>query len=242
MAGIKIAEEAAKWAEEMKKKDEAHFAEMCKAGLVSNEELVTRHYNVIAEKLICPACPRCGTYIADFDACCVLQCGRRDGMKWAQGYGCGVYICAWCLEPSDDEKICTEHVNLCEFNPVRNSVFPPSSHPTDWRNVMHELARCRVKLYIKDSVEPGLQEEVYKKVCISNPEICLGLQPWGKPYSDGWRPPRSARPPVRPFYEDNVSRMLRMQVVDTRAQAEAFLDSAFNDIDLAVTYALASRQ
>ena len=107
---------------------------------------------------------------------------------------------------------------------------------------MHELARCRVKLYITDSVQPGLQEQVYNKVCVDNPEIGLGLQPWGAFLSDGWRPPTPARPPVRPFYEDNISRMLTMQVVDTRAQAEAFLESANNDIDLAVTFAMASRQ
>jgi hypothetical protein len=241
MSGIKIAEEAAKWAEQLKKKDEEHFAALCNAGLVSNEEFVTRHYNLIAEKLICPACPRCGFMIADFDACCVLQCGRRDGMKWASGYGCGVYICAWCLEASDDEKFCTEHVKLCEFNPSRGAVFPPSNHPSDWRNVMNELARSRVKTYIKGSVQPGLQEQVYNKVCVENPEIGLGLQPWGTVVSDGWRPPTSARPPVQPGYEDKITRMLAMQVVNSRSQAEAFLAAARNDIDLAITFALASR-
>ncbi len=242
MAGIRIAEEAAKWAEQLKRKEDAHFAALCAVGLVSNEELVTRHYNLIAQTLICAACPRCGLYIADFDACCVLQCGRRDGTKWAPGYGCGVYICAWCLEPSEDEKGCTDHVKLCEFNPSRGAVFPPSSHPTDWRNVMHELARCRVKLYIKDSVQPGLQEQVYTKVCVDNPEIGLGLQPWGTVLSDGWRPPTSARPPVRPSYVDNITTMLAMQVVNSRAQAEVYLEVAKNDVNLAVTLAMASRQ
>lgn len=242
MAGIRIREEAAKWAEQLKKNEDAHFAALCAAGLVSNEQLVTRHYNLIAETLICAACPRCGLYIADFEACCVLQCGRRDGAKWAQGYGCGVYICAWCLEHSDNEKGCAEHVKLCEFNVRRGEVFPPSDHPKDWRNVMHELARYRVKLYIKDSVQPDLQEQVYKKVCADNPEIGLGLQPWGSVVSDGWRQATSVRPPVQPSYEHNISAMLASQVVNTRAQAEAFLEFARNNLELAVTYAMASRQ
>jgi hypothetical protein len=242
MSGIKIAEESAKWAQQLKKKEDEHFAALCAAGLVSDEELVTRHYKLIAETLICAACPRCGLYIPDFDACCVLQCGRRDGVKWAPGYGCGVYICAWCLEPSDDEKGCTEHVKLCEFNERRGEVFPPSDHPNAWRNVMRELARYRVKSYIKDSVQPDLQEQVYKKVCSDNSEIGLGLQPWGSVVSDGWRPPTSVRPPARPFYENNISAMLALQVVDTRAQAEGFLEFAENNLDLAVTLAMASRQ
>jgi hypothetical protein len=91
MSGIKIAEESAKWAQQLKKKEDEHFAALCAAGLVSDEELVTRHYKLIAETLICAACPRCGLYIPDFDACCILQCGRRDGVKWAPGYGFRVY-------------------------------------------------------------------------------------------------------------------------------------------------------
>ena len=241
MSGIRIAEESAKWAQEMKKKDDEHFAALCAAGLVSDEDLVNRHYKLIAETLICAACPRCGLYVSDFDACCVLQCGRRDGVKWAPGYGCGIYYCAWCLDASDDEKGCTEHVKLCRFNVRRGEVFPPSDHPKDWKDVMHELARSRVKVYIRDSVQPGLQEQVYNKVCSDNREIGLGLQPWGSVVSDGWRQATSARPPVQPYYEDNISTLLNMNLVNSRAEAIGFLDFAQNDLDQAVTLAMASR-
>jgi hypothetical protein len=138
MSGIRIAEASAKWAQDMKQKDDEHFAALCAAGVVSDEELVTRHYKLIAETLICAACPRCGLYVPEFDACCVLQCGRRDGAKWTAGYGCGIYMCAWCLNTSDDEKGCTEHVKLAHriklggateknvlffSSPARSSIF-----------------------------------------------------------------------------------------------------------------------
>jgi len=239
VAAIKVEEETMKWVDKLKQKDEETFQALVMAGAVSDDMLVERHYHHIAEKLILPACPACHQYIADFDACCALQCGRRDGMKWAAGLGCGAYICAWCLETKPEEKELHDHVMLCPYNPVRNSLFPPSGHPFEWKKVMHELARMRVKQYIRDSVQSGLQEQVYTKVQTSNPEIGLGLQPWGAVISDGFRPSRDVRPPARPSLEDNITTLLNMQIVDNRAQALQVLEAAENNIDTAVTFAMA---
>ena len=118
-------------------------------------------------------------------------------------------------------------------------MFPPAGHPFEWDNVMHELARMRVKQYIRDSVQSGLQEQVYTKVQTSNPEIGLGLQPWGAVISDGFRPSRDVRPPARPSLEDNITTLLNMQIVDNRAQALQVLEAAENNIDTAVTFAMA---
>jgi hypothetical protein len=130
---------------------------------------------------------------------------------------------------------------LCAYNPVRGSMFPPAGHPFEWDNVMHELARMRVKQYIRDSVQSGLQEQVYTKVQTSNPEIGLMLQPWGAVVSDGFRPSRELRPPGRPSMEDNITTLLTMQIVDSRAIALQVLEAAENNIETAITFAIAQR-
>jgi len=241
VAAIKVEEESLKWAERFKQKDEETFQVLVKAGAATDDMLVQHHYDHIAEKLIQPACPVCHMYIVAFDACCALQCGRRDGMKWAVGHGCGAYICAWCLETQVSEKELHEHVKLCSYNPVRNSLFPPVGHPAHWENVMHEFARKRVKEYITDKVPSELQQQVYVKVQTSNVEIGLGLQPWGTIVSDGFRQSRDVRPPRQPTMEDNVTTLLNMQLVDNRAQALMLLEAAANNIDTAVTFAMARR-
>lgn len=98
LAAIQVQAETSTWMAMMKQKEEDHFQALVKAGVVTEEMQVQRHYTHISENLIQPACSRCHMYVVEFDACCALQCGRREGHKWVPGYGCGAYICAWCLE------------------------------------------------------------------------------------------------------------------------------------------------
>ena len=242
VAAMKVEEESSKWAERLKQKDEEHFQVLVKAGAASEDMQVQRHYDHIADTLIQPSCPVCHMYIVEFDACCALQCGRRDGAKWAVGNGCGAYICAWCLTTQVSEKELNEHVKLCSYNPSRGSMFPPAGHPREWDYVMHEFARKRVKEYITAKVPSGLQKQVYLKVQTSNPEIGLGLQTWGTVVSDTFRPSRDVRPPRQPSLEDNVTTLLTMQIVDNRQQALTLLEASSNNIDTAITFALAQRQ
>ncbi len=241
VAAMKVDAESAKWEEKMRKKEEEVFDQLLKAGAASEEMQVQRHYDHIADTLIQPCCPACGIYIPDFDACCALQCGRRDGVKWAAGYGCGAHMCAWCLCVQATEQLVHDHVKLCDFNPVRGSMYPPSGHPLDWHRVMHEFARKRVKEYILDTVPSGLQKQVYSKVQTSNAEIGLGLQPWGTTVSDGFRQTRDLRVPKRASMEDNVTTLLEMGIVDNRAQAVTILEASQNVLETAVTFAMARR-
>ena len=48
-------------------------------------------------------------------------------------------------------------------------MFPPKDHPVTWNNVMHELARARVKSYIGDNVAENLQVIAVAVVC---PVLC----------------------------------------------------------------------
>jgi hypothetical protein len=107
---------------------------------------------------------------------------------------------------------------------------------------MHGFARKRVKEYITAKVPSGLQKQVYLKVQTSNPEIGLGLQTWGTVVSDTFRPSRDVRPPRQPSLEDNVTTLLTMQIVDNRQQALTLLEASSNNIDTAITFALAQRQ
>jgi hypothetical protein len=123
---------------------------------------------------VCPT-PECATPVPDFDACAALQCGRREGHAWAEGSGCGVHFCAWCLQICSDKDTCHEHVRGCSLNPNRfmlgftfcfytapvirphrGHLYPPTN-PEAWTNVMHELACKRVKQHIADAV-PALQQ------------------------------------------------------------------------------------
>jgi hypothetical protein len=107
---------------------------------------------------------------------------------------------------------------------------------------MNELARQRVKQYIADSVEAKLQEQVFTQVTTRNSEIGLGHQSWGEIISDGFRLPLDVRPPVRPSLEFNISTLLTMSLVNSREHAVVLLEAAQNDIDQAVTFAMAQRQ
>jgi hypothetical protein len=105
---------------------------------------VAQHLQHILEKLISASCPKCQSYFPDFDACAAVQCT------------CGAWFCAWCLTsveadgPINARTRCHSHVREeCAFNPSRN-VYPPSD-PAIWKGVMEELARKRVKDYIKNS-------------------------------------------------------------------------------------------
>ena len=49
--------------------------------------------------------------------------------------------------------------------PHRDEMFPPKDHPVTWNNVMHELARARVKSYIGDNVPENLQVIAVSIVC-----------------------------------------------------------------------------
>ena len=242
VTAMKVEAESVKWAERLKKKDEEVFEALVKAGAASEELQVKHHYDHIAETLIQPTCPACGMYIPEFDACCALQCGRRDGTKWKPGYGCGAHICAWCLCVQASEDLMHTHVTLCDHNPVRGSMYPPTGHPVAWKHVMHEFARKRVKEYILRSVPSGLQQQVYSKVQTNNQEIGLGLQAWGTIVSDGFRPSRDVRVPRQPFMEDNVTTLLAMGIVVNRAQALSVLEAAENDLETAVTFAMAARR
>jgi hypothetical protein len=241
VAAIRVREEADRWLEREKKKEREHFEALDRAGCVTDGMRVKRHYDVISDTLIQPACPVCHKYIVDFDACCALQCGRRDGYVWTSGSGCGAFICAWCLETKPEKEL-HDHVLLCDYNPVRNSMYPPLGHPEQWKKVMHEFARMRIKRYIAATVEERLQEQVFTEVQRSNPEIGLALQTWGTVTSDGFRPSRPPRPPVRPSFEANITTLLDMQLADTRTQALEILEGAVNDLDLAVTFAMAQRR
>jgi hypothetical protein len=50
------------------------------------------------------------------------------------------------------------------------------------------------------------------------------------------------RPPVRPSLESNISTLLMMSLVNSREHAVELLEAAQNDIDQAVTFAMAQRQ
>jgi hypothetical protein len=237
----KVEAESVKWAEKLKRKEEEVYEALVKAGAASEELQVKHHYDHIAETLIQACCPNCGTYIPEFDACCALQCGRRDGKKWKAGYGCGAHICAWCLCVQASEDLMHTHVTLCDHNPNRGSMYPPTGHPVAWNHVMHEFARKRVKEYILNHVPAGLQQQVYSMVQTENQEIGLGLQPWGTIFSDAFRPSREVRVPKQPFMEDNVTTLLAMGIVDNRAQALTVLEAAENVLETAVTFAMARR-
>jgi hypothetical protein len=86
VAAMKVEAEAVKWAERLKKKNEEVYEALVKAGAASDELQVQHHYDHIAETLIQPYCPACGTYIPEFDACCALQCGRREGTNCLYHY------------------------------------------------------------------------------------------------------------------------------------------------------------
>ena len=109
------------------------------------------------------------------------------------------------------------------------------------KSLLSTVHGMRVKQYIRDSVQSGLQEQVYTKVQTSNPEIGLMLQPWGAVVSDGFRPSRELRPPGRPSMEDNITTLLTMQIVDSRAHALQILEAAENNIETAITFAIAQR-
>ena len=241
VAAMKVEAESVKWVEKLKQKNEEVYDALVKAGAASEELQVQHHYDIIAETLIQTSCPACGMYIPDFDACCALQCGRRDGTKWTAGYGCGAHICAWCLCVLATEGQVHDHVVLCDHNPVRGSMYPPKDHPLSWNHVMQEFARKRVKEYILSAVPSGLQKQVYSKIQTSNPEIGLGLQAWGTIVSDGFRPSRDVRVPKRPSMEENVTTLLSMGIVDNRAQALTVLEASENDLETAVTFAMARR-
>jgi hypothetical protein len=121
-------------------------------------------------------------------------------------------------------------------------MYPPLGHPEQWKKVMHEFARMRIKRYIAATVEERLQEQVFAEVQRSNPEIGLALQTWGTAISEGFRPSRPPRPPVRPSFEANITTLLDMQLADTRTQALEILEGASNDLDLALTFAMAQRR
>ncbi len=241
VAAIQVGEEADRWLRRMKQKEREHFEALDRAGCVTDEMRVRRHYDVISETLIQAACPVCQKYIVEFDACCALRCGRRDGYVWTSGSGCGAFICAWCLETKPEKEL-HDHVLHCDYNPVRNSMYPPLGHPVQWKKVMHEFARMRVTKYIAETVEERLREQVFTEVQRNNAEIGLALQTWGTVTSDGWRQSRQPRPPVRPSFEANITTLLDMQLADTRTQALEILEGANNDLDLAVTFAMAQRR
>jgi hypothetical protein len=240
VTAIRVREEADRWLEREKNKEREHFEALDRAGAVTDDMRVRRHYGVISETLIQPSCPVCHKYIVEFDACCALQCGRRDGYVWTPGSGCGAFICAWCLETKPEKEL-HDHVLLCDYNPVRNSMYPPPGHPVAWTKVMNEFARMRVRKYIGETVEERLREQVFTEVQTNNPGIGLALQTWGTDTSDGYRPSRLPRPPVRPSFEANITTLLDMQLADTRAQALDILEGARGDLDLAVTFAMAQR-
>ena len=243
VAAIRVREEADRWCEREKKKAREHFEELDRAGAVTDAMRVQHIYDVISETLIQPACPVCHKYIVEFDACCALQCGRRDGYVWTAGSGCGAFICAWCLETKGNEKELPDHGLSCDYNPGKpKTMYPPPRHPVDWKSVMHEFARMRIKRYIAETVEERLQEQVFKEVQSRNTEIGLALQTWGTVISDGFRPSRPPRPAVRPSFEANVTTLLDMQLADTRTQALEILEGASNDLDLALTFAMAQRR
>ena len=237
----KVEAESVKWAAKLKRKEEEVYEALVKAGAAPEEMQVKHHYDHIAETLIQACCPNCGTYIPEFDACCALQCGRRDGRVWKPGYGCGVHICAWCLCVQASEDLMHTHVTLCDHNPNRGSMYPPTGHPVAWHHVMQEFARKRVKEYILNHVPAGLQQQVYSMVQTENQEIGLGLQPWGTIFSDAFRPSREVRVPKQPFMEDNVTTLLAMGIVDNRAQALTVLEASENVLETAVTFAMARR-
>ena len=241
VGAIRVSEEADRWLAREKKKAREHFEALDRAGGVTDAMRVQRHYDVISETLIQPACPVCHKYIVEFDACCALQCGRRDGYVWTAGSGCGAFICAWCLETKPEKEL-HDHVLSCDYNPGKpKSMYPPPRHPVDWNSVMHEFARMRIKRYIEENVEERLQEQVFTEVQRRNTEIGLALQTWGTLTSDGFRQSRPPRPPVRPTFEAKITTLLDMQLADTRTQAQAILEGAENDLDLAVTFAMAQR-
>ena len=223
VTAIRVREEADRWLEREKNKEREHFEALDRAGAVTDDMRVRRHYGVISETLIQPSCPVCHKYIVEFDACCALQCGRRDGYVWTPGSGCGAFICAWCLETKPEKEL-HDHVLLCDYNPVRNSMYPPPGHPVAWTKVMNEFARMRVRKYIGETVEERLREQVFTEVQTNNPGIGLALQTWGTDTSDGYRPSRLPRPPVRPSFEANITTLLDMQLADTRTQALDILE------------------
>ncbi len=85
---------------------------------------------IISETLIQARCPKpsCRAFVAAFEACAGLQCGRLShGGAAAQvqvvaGAGCGTHYCAWCFEICSDGDACHEHVRSCAFNPNKGVI------------------------------------------------------------------------------------------------------------------------
>jgi hypothetical protein len=188
----------------------------------------------ISDQLILPRCPQCARQVVDFDACAALKCDTEDG-------GCGSYICAWCLQAqvagrhTTARLECHNHVRSCSFNPTKN-MYPPSPHPETWQVVMQELARKRVKDYIKKSVSKALQKFVHEECQKKFPEI--RLQAFSSKVSDGYRAQQKQRTSRLLGYEENITRLMEMNLA-TRPRAEQVLEMMQNDLDHAVDFLLA---
>lgn len=191
----------------------------------------------IRENLIQTRCPAgCNNFVADFDACAGLQCGRKaTEVQVGVAYGCGAHFCAWCMEVCTTKDTCHDHVRKCVFNPTPGYLYPPQPHPQIWMGVMAEFARKRVKQYVAVQVPSALQERVYTEVRDEFPEIHLPL--FGQRITDAFRVPEH-RPKPSPTFEENITALMEMGLAN-RVRAIQVLEVFSNDLTQSTNFLLA---
>ena len=126
LAETQVVAEQKLWEEKLEQQKRDHLQVLKNHGLLTldteagEQAVVCKHFvqlthafagtiaQYISEKLVSAACPKCFHYVPGFEACCALQCIVIT---------CKTHFCAWCLQPSDDQHDCHEHVLRCPMNP-----------------------------------------------------------------------------------------------------------------------------
>jgi len=119
--------------------------------------------------LIVSKCPGCSRMMSDdFDGCLALQCGRT--VAGGAGLGCGMNLCAYCLQQCADETAVHDHLSSCIWNPRPNSMFPRHDH----RQILLQVRRERVWYHVVATVY--LQQQIpaiWTKIAGVYPELAI---------------------------------------------------------------------